>query len=37
MATAYKVLGHSAPTADTATALYTVPSSTQTVISQKNI
>lgn len=33
MATAYKVLGQSAPSATTATTLYTVPSSTQTVVS----
>ena len=33
MATAYKVLGQSYPTADTLTTAYTVPSSTQTVIS----
>lgn len=33
MATAYKVLGQSAPAATTATALYTCPSATQTVIS----
>lgn len=33
MATAYKVLGQSAPSATTATTLYTVPSSTSTVIS----
>lgn len=33
MATAYKVLGQSAPAATTATALYTCPASTQTVIS----
>lgn len=33
MATAYKVLGQSAPSATTATTLYTVPSATQTVIS----
>lgn len=37
MATAYKVLGQSAPTANTATALYTVPASTQTVISTINV
>jgi hypothetical protein len=33
MPTAYKVLGQSNPSATTATTLYTVPSSTQTVIS----
>jgi len=33
MATAYKVLGQAYPTAATATTLYTVPSSTQTVVS----
>lgn len=33
MATAYKVLGQSAPSATTATDLYTVPSATETVIS----
>lgn len=33
MATAYKVLGQSAPSATTATSLYTVPSSTEAVIS----
>lgn len=33
MPTAYKVLGQSAPSATTATTLYTCPSSTQTVIS----
>ena len=33
MATAYKVLGQSNPTATTATTLYTVPAATQTVIS----
>lgn len=33
MATAYKVLGQSAPAATTATALYTVPAATQTVCS----
>lgn len=33
MATAYKVLGQSAPAATTATTLYTCPASTQTVIS----
>ena len=33
MATAYKVLGQSAPAATTNTSLYTVPSATQTVVS----
>lgn len=33
MATTYKVLGQSNPSATTATTLYTVPSSTQTVVS----
>ena len=33
MATTYKVLGQINPTANTATTLYTVPSSTQTVVS----
>jgi glucose-6-phosphate dehydrogenase assembly protein OpcA len=33
MPTAYKVLGQSSPAATTATTLYTVPSSTSTVIS----
>lgn len=33
MATAYKVLGQSAPSATTATTLYTVPSSTSAVCS----
>ena len=33
MATNYKVLGQSAPSATTATTLYTVPSSTQAVLS----
>ena len=33
MATNYKVLGQSAPSATTATALYTVPSATETVVS----
>jgi glucose-6-phosphate dehydrogenase assembly protein OpcA len=33
MPTTYKVLGQSAPSATTATTLYTVPSSTQTVVS----
>jgi glucose-6-phosphate dehydrogenase assembly protein OpcA len=33
MPTTYKVLGQSAPSATTATTLYTVPSSTQAVVS----
>jgi hypothetical protein len=33
MPTAYKVLGQSAPSATTATTLYTVPSATQAVVS----
>lgn len=33
MATIYKVLGQSAPSATTATTLYTVPASTDTVVS----
>ena len=33
MATTYKVLGQSNPAANTATTLYTVPASTQTVVS----
>jgi hypothetical protein len=33
MATAYKVLGQSAPSATTPTTLYTVPSATETVVS----
>lgn len=33
MATSFKVLGQSAPSATTATTLYTVPSSTEAVIS----
>lgn len=33
MAVAYKVLGQSAPSATTATTLYTVPSSTEAVVS----
>jgi hypothetical protein len=37
MATAYKVLGQSKPTAGTLTTLYTVPSSTQAVISSLTI
>jgi hypothetical protein len=37
MATVYKVLGQSAPTAATATSLYTVPAATSTVISTINV
>ncbi len=37
MATTYKVLGQSAPTAATATTLYTVPALTQTIISTINV
>jgi len=33
MATTYKVLGQSSPSATTATTLYTVPASTQTIVS----
>lgn len=33
MATTYKILGQSAPAATTATSLYTVPGTTQTVVS----
>jgi glucose-6-phosphate dehydrogenase assembly protein OpcA len=33
MATAYKVLGQLAPSATTATTLYTVPSATETIVS----
>ena len=33
MATTYKVLGQSAPSANTATTLYTVPADTQAVVS----
>ena len=33
MATTYKVLGQSSPSATTATTLYTVPSATQTIVS----
>ena len=36
MATTYKVLGQSAPTAATATSLYTVPAATEAVISTIN-
>jgi hypothetical protein len=37
MATTYKVLGQSNPSATTATTLYTVPSATSTVVSTINI
>lgn len=37
MATNYKVLGQSAPSATTDTTLYTVPASTQAVISTVNV
>jgi len=37
MATAYKVLGQIAPSATTATAIYTVPSSTEAVVSSITI
>jgi len=37
MPTTYKVLGQSAPSAATATTLYTVPASTQAVISTINV
>ena len=37
MATTYKVLGQSNPSATTATTLYTVPSATQTVVSTVTI
>lgn len=37
MATAYKVLGQSNPSATTATTLYTVPSATDTVVSSISI
>ena len=37
MATAYKVLGQSKPAAGTLTTLYTVPSSTEAVISSLTI
>lgn len=37
MAIAYKVLGQSKPAATTATTLYTVPSSTETIISTLTI
>ena len=37
MPTTYKVLGQSAPSATTATTLYTVPSSTSAVVSTINV
>jgi hypothetical protein len=37
MATAYKVLGQVAPSATTATTIYTVPSATETVISSVSV
>lgn len=37
MATNYKVLGQSAPSATTATTLYTVPSATETVMSTLSV
>jgi hypothetical protein len=37
MATAYKVLGQIAPAATTATAIYTVPSATEAVVSSVTI
>ena len=37
MATTYKVLGQSAPSAATATSLYTVPSATEAIISTINV
>lgn len=37
MATAYKVLGQVAPSATTATALYTVPSATEAVVSSVSV
>jgi len=37
MATVYKVLGQSAPSAATATTLYTVPSATSTIVSTINV
>lgn len=37
MPTAYKVLGQSAPAATTDTTLYTVPATTETVISTLNV
>jgi hypothetical protein len=37
MATAYKVLGQVAPVATTATAIYTVPSATEAVVSSVSV
>jgi len=37
MATAYKVLGQAAPSATTATAVYTVPSATEAVVSSVTV
>lgn len=37
MPTTYKVLGQSAPSATTATTLYTVPASTSTIVSTINV
>ena len=37
MATTYKVLGQSAPSATTATTLYTVPAATSTVVSSISV
>jgi hypothetical protein len=37
MATTYKVLGQSNPSATTATTLYTVPASTSTIVSTINV
>lgn len=37
MATSYKILGQSAPSATTATTLYTVPSATEAIISAMTI
>jgi len=37
MATTYKVLGQSNPSATTATTLYTVPAATSTVVSSLNV
>ena len=37
MATTYKVLGQSAPSAATATSLYTVPAATEAIISTINV
>ena len=37
MATAYKVLGQVAPAATTATAIYTVPSATEAVVSSVSV